>query len=356
MDSGQKKVVQYLDEAHATEQALVRVLQSQIAMTPSGSHRSSLELHLDQTRDHARRVAERLEALGQGSNPLTAVVGAAESLVGQALALGKTPFDLLRGSGGPEKVLKNAKDAAATEALEIATYTTIERLARDVGDAQTAELAASIRADEEQMLQRVIREIPGLTEAVVCGDIEADPSDDDQRVSRAAGAVREDGQPARNGARKKTAAASRTAPSKRTAKRARSPTPARMTSFAQPRMPATARRRSHSGRGSARATPPQLKAGCERPRTWARSAPHSRSACCCGNGRMSTPPRRCSEAPPRTPRAHTPWGSCSGASATTPTRQSSRSTARPKRTSPPPSATLASSCASTATFRARTTG
>ena len=36
----QQKVVQYLNEAHATEQALVRVLQSQIAMTPRGSYRS----------------------------------------------------------------------------------------------------------------------------------------------------------------------------------------------------------------------------------------------------------------------------------------------------------------------------
>jgi hypothetical protein len=34
--SQQQKVVQYLNEAHATEQALVRVLQSQIAMTPRG--------------------------------------------------------------------------------------------------------------------------------------------------------------------------------------------------------------------------------------------------------------------------------------------------------------------------------
>ena len=68
------------------------------------------------------------------------------------LALGKTPFDLLRGSGGEEKVLKNAKDACATEALEIATYTALERLAKAVGDDQTAKLAASILADEEKML------------------------------------------------------------------------------------------------------------------------------------------------------------------------------------------------------------
>ena len=83
-----------------------------------------------------------------------------ETVVGQALALGKTPFDLLRGSGGEEKVLKNAKDACATEALEIATYTAIERLAGAVGDEQTAKLAASIRADEEKMLERVLTRDP----------------------------------------------------------------------------------------------------------------------------------------------------------------------------------------------------
>jgi len=156
----------------------VRVLQSQIAMTPRGSYRSGLETHLEETRDHARRVEERLGELGQGSNPLMAVIGAAESVIGQALALGKTPFDLLRGSGGEEKVLKNAKDASATEALEIATYTSIERLAKAVGDTETEKLAADIRADEEKMLARVLREIPKLTDAVVGADIEGEPSYD----------------------------------------------------------------------------------------------------------------------------------------------------------------------------------
>jgi hypothetical protein len=106
------------------------------------------------------------------------VVGVVESVVGQALALGKTPFDLLRGSGGEEKVLKNAKDACASEAQEIATYTAIERLAGAVGDDETARLAASIRADEEKMLERVLREIPKLTDAVVRADVNGNPSYD----------------------------------------------------------------------------------------------------------------------------------------------------------------------------------
>ena len=37
MNADQNKVLQYLNEAQGNEQGLVRVLQSQIAMTPSGS-------------------------------------------------------------------------------------------------------------------------------------------------------------------------------------------------------------------------------------------------------------------------------------------------------------------------------
>jgi ferritin-like metal-binding protein YciE len=173
-----QKVVQYLNEAHATEMGLTRVLQSQIAMTPRGSYRASLEQHLQETRSHAERVQRRLGELDAGGNPLTAGLGVVGSLVGQVLALSKTPFDLLRGSGGEEKVLKNAKDACATEALEIATYTALEHLARAVGDDQTARLAASIRADEEKMLARVTRELRPLTAAVVGSEIEGDPSYD----------------------------------------------------------------------------------------------------------------------------------------------------------------------------------
>jgi ferritin-like metal-binding protein YciE len=203
MTKSQQKIVQYLNEAHATEQALVRVLQSQIAMTPRGSYRNALERHLDETRNHADRVARRLQELGEGSNPLMAVVGTVETVVGQMLALGKTPLDLLRGSGGEEKVLKNAKDACATEALEIATYTALERLAQSVGDEDTAKLAASILADEEKMLQRVLREIPKLTDAVVGADVKGQPSYN-IATTGAADATRQT-------ARKTTRAAKRTA-------------------------------------------------------------------------------------------------------------------------------------------------
>jgi ferritin-like metal-binding protein YciE len=206
----QQKVVQYLNEAHAMEHALVRVLQSQIAMTPRGSYRTALETHLRETQDHAKRVGRRVEQLDGGSNPLMAVLGAVETVLGQALALGKTPFDLLRGSGGEEKVLKNAKDACATEALEIATYTALEQLAKSVGDDETAKLAASILADEDKMLKRVMRELPKLTDAVVRADVHGNPSYD-VTTTGAADAVREAGEATKDTARKASAATKRAA-------------------------------------------------------------------------------------------------------------------------------------------------
>jgi ferritin-like metal-binding protein YciE len=161
------KLTQYLNEAHATEAGLIRVLQSQIGMTPRGDYRTALERHLRETRRHAARIERRLDELGASTALVQTAIGAAETALAQGLAIGKLPLDLLRGNGGAEKVLKNAKDTAATEALEIGTYTALERLARALGDDATARLAAEIRADEERMLATVVDLIPALTDAVL---------------------------------------------------------------------------------------------------------------------------------------------------------------------------------------------
>jgi ferritin-like metal-binding protein YciE len=216
MSQAEQKVVQYLNEAHASEIALVSVLESQIAMAPRGSYRDGLEKHLSETRTHARRVRTRLAELGDGRNPFQVLVGLTETLVGQMLALSKAPLDMLRGSGGEEKMLKNAKDACATEALEIATYAAIERLASKVGDEPTAKLAASIRADEERMLARIMRELPKLTDAVVGAEVEGDPSYEITKTG-AADATREVAHQARKTARKAQTRAARTARSARKA-------------------------------------------------------------------------------------------------------------------------------------------
>ena len=210
MDKTEEKIVQYLSEAHAMEKALVTVLQSQIAITPTGSYRDGLESHLRETRNHATRVQQRLDELGQGGSPIRAGVGLVQSVGGQALALGKTPLDLVRGKGREEKALKNAKDASATEALEIATYTAIERLASSGGDRATQALADSIRADEQKMLDRILKEIPKLTEAVVRSEIRGTASYEISKTG-ATDAARSASESVKGVARNATSGARRTA-------------------------------------------------------------------------------------------------------------------------------------------------
>jgi ferritin-like metal-binding protein YciE len=172
--AGRALIVQSLNEAHATEKALVTTLQAHITMTRAGAHRQLLDRHLTETRRHARAIEERLGELGAGASVVSASVGLVQTLVGHALALSKGPLDLLRGASPEEKQFKNAKDECATEALEIATYDGLEALAEAVGDNETAALAARHRADEEAMLADLRTLLPGLAEAALLSRAGAD--------------------------------------------------------------------------------------------------------------------------------------------------------------------------------------
>jgi ferritin-like metal-binding protein YciE len=172
MAQADQKVLQYLNEAYASERSLARVLESQIALAPRGALRTGLITHLGETKRHAAWVSERLIELGQPRKPRTRARGFAESVAGQVAAFSKTPLDLARGADVAEKVLKNARDACGTEALEIATYTAIEQVAKAAGDTQTARLAESIRAEEEGMLALLLAELPVLAQSVLDGSFD----------------------------------------------------------------------------------------------------------------------------------------------------------------------------------------
>jgi ferritin-like metal-binding protein YciE len=190
------KIIQYLSEAHATELALVRTLQAHIAMTPRGRYRTVLDRHLSETRAQAAAIERRLGQLGEGRSLLEstwdATLTLAQGILGQALALSKGPIDVLRGDGGEEKLLKNAKDECATEALEIATYDALEQLARRAGDTATAELAAEHRGQEERMLADLRALIPSLVDDMVRAEV-GDDGSYDATTTGAADAARDAG-------------------------------------------------------------------------------------------------------------------------------------------------------------------
>lgn len=164
---GSQLVQQLLAEAHAAETALVQTLGAHISMTPPGEYRSGLETHLRETRSHADKVQRRLTELGFRKNPLQIGFGLAQNLLKSTMSIAKAPVDMIRGKSIEEKLVRNARDEAVTEALEIATYDTIENVALGIGDHETAQLARQIRDDEERMLDSLRQILPELAAGMV---------------------------------------------------------------------------------------------------------------------------------------------------------------------------------------------
>src|SRR3954447_15846836 len=100
MSQAEQKVVQYLNEAHATEGALVRELQAQVAMTPAGGYRSALEKDLDERRSNPAPTQRGRGELDASANPILAGIGLVETAIGQTVAFWKAPLNLVRGTGG----------------------------------------------------------------------------------------------------------------------------------------------------------------------------------------------------------------------------------------------------------------
>lgn len=178
----EQKIIQHLFEAHAMELMIVQTLTAHIAMTPAGDYRDVLEAHLAQTRDHAERIQKHLAEREQARGILQVGYGIAQGLVGQVLAVSKVPVDLVRGMSGEEMLLKNARDECANEAMEIASYRAIEELAIAADDTSTAKLAASLRKDEERMLERLLDMIPRLASDVMRAEVDGRPRYDLRHV------------------------------------------------------------------------------------------------------------------------------------------------------------------------------
>ncbi len=174
MAEDKQKLIQLLLEAHSNELALVNTLEAHVNIAERGSYRSLLQDHLSETRSHATRIQQRLQQLGYRRSALSFGYGLAQNALKQSMVLAKGPVDMIRGRGDiKEKMLRNARDEVMTEGIEIATYDAIESFARSIGDHDTAELALTIRFDEERMFEALRKEIPVLSERVALTQVPA---------------------------------------------------------------------------------------------------------------------------------------------------------------------------------------
>jgi ferritin-like metal-binding protein YciE len=143
-DKLQQKLIDYIEDAHALEQNVSRMLDSMISTTDDPEISEMLRHHKEETERQEQRLRERLDALGAG----TSTRKEAQTI---AAALMKGAADQVRG----DQAGKNARDGYVTEHMEIAAYQLLERLAERAGDTATAEVARQNRAEEEEMARKI---------------------------------------------------------------------------------------------------------------------------------------------------------------------------------------------------------
>jgi ferritin-like metal-binding protein YciE len=173
------KLVQFLNEAHAKEAELEADLTAHISLTQKAPYKKRLQQHLKETKDHKRRVAQRIKQLGgQASSGVRApgVPSAIGELAGKGVAAVKGQMGMARAAvtEQAETHLRNAREELREEYVEIGTYTAIEAFANEVGDKDTARLARDIRRDEQKTADYLERLIPQLIKDLVRNEIPRD--------------------------------------------------------------------------------------------------------------------------------------------------------------------------------------
>jgi ferritin-like metal-binding protein YciE len=134
----------HLDEAHAMEQNVLRMLDGMISTTDDPDILQELEHHKIETEGHVQRMRDRLEA--HGAAPST--VKQAAGIIG---ALARVPLDMVRG----EKAGRNARDGYATEHMEIASYELLRRIAQRANDHETVADCDLILEQERAMAETI---------------------------------------------------------------------------------------------------------------------------------------------------------------------------------------------------------
>ena len=164
-----EQLVKYLTDAHSIEEQAL----AQMKRAPSLVEEplaADFRRHLGETESQERRVRERLEALG--ASPATV-----KDVAGKVSGAGMVFFARL----APDTPGKLVAHAYSYEHMEIAAYELLGIVARDVGDAQTAAMAAEIADEERAMAERLAGRFDAAVEASLR---EVEPDDLDRQLNK----------------------------------------------------------------------------------------------------------------------------------------------------------------------------
>jgi ferritin-like metal-binding protein YciE len=143
-DDLREQLRKYLADAHAIEEQAIALLERGPKLAGSGHLAQIYAEHLDETRDHAELVHERLHALG----------GDPSSVKDAALRLGALNWSAFF-QAHPDTPGKLAGFAFAFEHLEIAGYEELKRVAARAGDGETVQVVERVLEQEREAATRI---------------------------------------------------------------------------------------------------------------------------------------------------------------------------------------------------------
>src|SRR3954454_20280564 len=143
-DNLQQQLIKYLADAHSIEEQALQQLKKAPDIAGDEKIAAAFRDHLAETERHEALTRERLEQLGASPSKF-------KDLVMKAGGEGFIWF----ARSQPDSTGKLAAHAYSYEALELGAYEMLLRVALRAGDHETARVAREIRADEQQMLDRI---------------------------------------------------------------------------------------------------------------------------------------------------------------------------------------------------------
>ena len=146
-------VIAWLNDAHAMEEGIAQVLERHAADAKDDPRmQARLQQHLDETRRHAEWVKGCIERLGGDTSAVkTGMANVMGAVQGMTTKIAR------------DEPIKNMLHDYGTEHFEIACYTSLIAAARDVGDAETAQVCQHILDDELAMANFLLEQIPPTT-------------------------------------------------------------------------------------------------------------------------------------------------------------------------------------------------
>ncbi|MED7825089.1 hypothetical protein [Streptomyces chiangmaiensis] len=151
-----------LEDAREAHAAVVDRFRSDVAFTPPGVHRQTLERQVAEAQDHLARIEDRVREVRPPRGPLSAAAQLMQFVTRGAVRVTMLPLEtgmsalaeIVRGQkpANERRLLKNTEDEYAAAARAMATCQAAKDIAEQLDDQETADLLAAVRRQDEQLL------------------------------------------------------------------------------------------------------------------------------------------------------------------------------------------------------------